>query len=101
LETILSEAIIRTSVLSALSYRKLLAIQSLMANNTVVQNRQFVSLIWLKRDVQLNIICVAVIRNSFDLLIISPRGRIYKENKIGPKTKPWGTPQDKAAVADM
>lgn len=26
-------------------------------------------------------------------LKIEPRGNIYKENKMGPITEPWGTPQ--------
>ena len=34
------------------------------------------------------------------LLIICPSGSMYMENRMGPKTDPWGTLHDKAAVSD-
>lgn len=35
-----------------------------------------------------------------NLLKRVPRRSIYKVNKIGPKTEPWGTPQDRTADLD-
>lgn len=34
-------------------------------------------------------------------LIIFASGSMYMENKTGPKTEPWGTLHDKAAVSDI
>lgn len=60
---------------------------------TVKQRLQWVRDIQVQGEVNLDAISIAVERDVNIFSKVESKGSIYRENKVGPRTGPWGTPQ--------